>query len=437
MSADAEQERPTSRRERRSLERNRYFYGKLMTPRDMRCEQEYHRARLDTVARSVAGVGIVEGLETRDAVERRDRSGGEREVELEVTVRPGVAVDGEGRLLVVEDTVRQEFAVPDDDETVVHVFLRYDETATERVPTPDLGKAVSEGCEHNRVVETPEVVCRYYAAGEAPTTAYKPVAEPDGTVEPEGDGSLDPSDPALGALARAYREGTAVLPTRDDAAVFLGAFERSDGEWKPTESDLRPLVYTNDALYAALVRHVYDYDDPHRVGGGGGGGTDVPERLRERFANLEERVDRMERRAERSERKIRQLQTYAIDRTLDETVLSFELVNDEFDDRSDAAREIVELVREWTRREAEPEPKRYVEFVLELTQLMSEVVGEIERDARESGLELYEQAIRDLEKTATAVREDDADEMEVLTVVHEHDRVNETASWLAMKLATR
>ena len=431
MSANAERERPASSGDLPPLERNRYFYGKLMTPRDMRVEQAFHRARFDTLARFVTGSGIVDGLEVTEIRERRDRDGDDREVELEVTVQPGVAVDAEGRLLVVEQTVHQEFTAPDDDDTEVHVYLRYHETETERVPTPDLGQAVTDGCEFNRVVESPEVVCQYYT-GDAGQGAYKPVPVLDDVDVPDTDEPLAPDDTTLGAFARSYRAATADQETPEARGVFLGAFAHLDGTWRSTGVDRRPLVYTNDMLYAALIRHVFDFGNPHRVTGGGGDAT-VPAELEERLGALEGAVSELQAQLKRDEERMELLEHYVVDRSLELAVQSFEAVQEEFE--SDAARDIVETVRKRIEEEPFLDPDAYLKLIGELLELENELQGEIRDEATEGSLKRYQRAVEHLDEVWNDERDEDEAERDLLNVVLAQDRVNETASWLMIKLA--
>ncbi|MDS0301117.1 hypothetical protein NDI76_20480 [Halogeometricum sp. S1BR25-6] len=431
MSANAERERTASRGDLPSLERNRFFYGKLMTPRDMHDEQEFHRVRFDTLARHVAGVGIVDGLETNEIHERRDRDG--QETELEVTVQPGVAIDAAGRLLVVENTVRQEFTAPDNDDTVVHVYLRYRETETERVPTPDLGSAVTEGCEFNRIVESPEIVCRYYSDGATETQGVsKPVPTLDVDISLDTGETLAPTDTRLGELARGYRAATADLPFPDESAVFLGAFERSEGAWRATGAERRPLVYSNDMLYGALVRHVFDHDNPHRVTGGGGE-TGVPTELRERVADLETAVSELRDRVEHDEATISTLEGYVIDRSLEEAVQAFEAVTEEFE--SEAAHDIAKTLRERIEDDPFVGPEKYFELVGELVELATELRSEIRDEATEESLERYRRAVDRLDEVWSEERDKEETDRDILRVVLAQDRVSETASWLLIKLA--
>lgn len=231
--------------ELRRLERNHYFDGKLMTARDMAAEQDYHRDRLDTLARLATGTGILFGLDA--TVERS----GDR---LEVTVERGAAIDHAGRLVVVPRTETRRLSDETPSGEVVYLYLQYGENYDERVPRPGAGALSESDCEYNRLVETFEV--RFGP----PPSQEKSERIPDIDFPTEAEVRSD-EGAALGSVARSYREN--VPEADEEAAIFLGAFE--PGSWRPVSEGTgrRPLAYDNDMLYAALVRHVTDFDNPH------------------------------------------------------------------------------------------------------------------------------------------------------------------------------
>lgn len=160
-----------------SFERNNYFYGKLLTVRDMAAEQAYHTDIQRTLARHVSGWGGVCGLEvTADLVTDEDD-----DESLEVTVSEGLALDRCGRLVVIADSVTETLAVPvraeengtEVETDTVSVYVEYDECLTEPVPVAKTESACDDRCEDNRVVETAKVRVE---AGE-PDGGAKPVAE--------------------------------------------------------------------------------------------------------------------------------------------------------------------------------------------------------------------------------------------------------------------
>lgn len=73
------------------MERNRYFYGKLLTVRDFEAEQNYAGAKRRLLNRTVQGAGVVCGL----GVSRGD--------DTTLLVNSGMALDYQGREIVVEE----------------------------------------------------------------------------------------------------------------------------------------------------------------------------------------------------------------------------------------------------------------------------------------------------------------------------------------------
>ena len=134
----------------RSVDRNRYFYGKLMTVRDFLREQEYFNSKRWLINRLLFGSGVVSGLEVRPV--------GATVIEVE----PGVAFDPEGREITVVGRERVDLAklVTADvtpaggaGVTDLLVCLNYHECPKEPVPSLK-GSPCDEVCESNRIGET-------------------------------------------------------------------------------------------------------------------------------------------------------------------------------------------------------------------------------------------------------------------------------------------
>ncbi|MFH0957129.1 MAG: hypothetical protein V1897_00340, partial [Pseudomonadota bacterium] len=77
----------------RKFERNRYFYGKLLTVRDFETEQNYFRGKDALINRIIHGGGIACGLEVTI-----------QEDEPTIDISPGVAIDCCGREIVVQES---------------------------------------------------------------------------------------------------------------------------------------------------------------------------------------------------------------------------------------------------------------------------------------------------------------------------------------------
>ena len=79
--------------EKSSLERLRYFFGQLLTQRDLEVEQSYHLRLQRLTQREAFGTGTVAGLGVTPATGVSD---------LSVFVNPGLAFDPDGRELILE-----------------------------------------------------------------------------------------------------------------------------------------------------------------------------------------------------------------------------------------------------------------------------------------------------------------------------------------------
>jgi hypothetical protein len=89
-----------------SLERNRYFFGKMMDVAQFEKEQAYFRSHLALLNRMVIGTGVVCGLEVApDAATKGN-----------VSVSPGIAIDGLGRFIIVPAPVSVNPAQLTDDQ---------------------------------------------------------------------------------------------------------------------------------------------------------------------------------------------------------------------------------------------------------------------------------------------------------------------------------
>jgi len=180
-----------------AIHRNQYFTGKFMSERDFATDPEYFLSRHRLHHRLFHGWGIVCGLEVVDhpREECRDRW---------VEVLPGIAVDGRGRELVLEEAAAVEvLPCPDDDfgsgpGGPFLVFARYHEEEVEPVPALYAeGTADPKLREANRLREVTGIEAL-------------PVGE---VGDPEvGEGSASPSERvALALVRRPDRAGEALV----------------------------------------------------------------------------------------------------------------------------------------------------------------------------------------------------------------------------------
>lgn len=385
--------------ELRQFEKNTFFQGKLMTARDMEAEQTYHARRFHAVNRFAVGRGILHGIEV-SAVEEGD-------TELEVTIEPGLAVDGYGRPIVIEHTTTQTLPIPSGDE--LYLFLRFTEVELESVPVPEVRGASNEEYMANRTVESFELSYQ-----ESPPETFEEIPDVDTSISDHAD-----EDKARRALANRYHQRNRTpLESAEDPSIFIGAFEQTrDGAWiKAGETVRRELVYDNDMLYAALINHIRDTENPHNLGRAAGGGDLGGEQLRELREELEIINDQLN-----------TLNRYVMRKSLKDKVRFFEDVSGRFEEHdtsgSRIAQEIVEEAESGMRETVYDDPEAYRTHVGDMLELDINLGEALEESATEDSLERYVRAVNELQEVL-------ANDESVLRVAEAQDQVCEAADSL-------
>ena len=127
------------------LERNRYFYGKLLTVRDFEVEQQYTRKNLRLMNRLNTGPGVLCGL----GVSASDDS--------TLLIESGAALDYAGRMVVLEEPALRKLQMLDGHEELLGkdtgwLCLTYDEKAQE--PVNAVGADPGESRQFNMIRES-------------------------------------------------------------------------------------------------------------------------------------------------------------------------------------------------------------------------------------------------------------------------------------------
>lgn len=149
------------------FERNRYFYGKLLTVRDFESEQKYFNDKRRMMNRLLFGAGVVTGLQV---IAVDDKS---------VSVEMGAAIDALGREIVVPAPVTLKLSMMDgftNNEYAKNVYLciAYDEKGKEPVHSIANSSVRSdEVSEYNRVLES----YRLFIREEAPDPSAFPMGD--------------------------------------------------------------------------------------------------------------------------------------------------------------------------------------------------------------------------------------------------------------------
>lgn len=130
----------------KNFERNKYFYGKLMTVRDFETEQSYFIEKQRLINRLIHGAGVVCGLKVEKADEGLDTT--------RIRIYPGVAIDCCGREIIVPEAKVVDLKDSLEGTNKVYVLLKYDFCEKESVPVINNVSACEETCCYNRILET-------------------------------------------------------------------------------------------------------------------------------------------------------------------------------------------------------------------------------------------------------------------------------------------
>ncbi|MFA9416284.1 hypothetical protein [Natrinema sp. HArc-T2] len=388
--------------------KNRFFSGKLMTPRDMDAEQAYHAERLHTFARFVAGRGVVYGLEVQSINDTGDG--------LEVTIEPGIALDGNGRPIVVDRVTTASLPHPSGDE--LSLYIQYDEIALEPVPVPNTDDAIDDESTANRTLESFELTYREETSDDR---TQRPAVEiPD--IESDCPDAESVSQQLLERYHDQYRSS---IPSDSETGVFLGSFERTpDGDWTDSEASApREFVYDHDLLFGTIIDHITDTDNPHR--------TPVerePPDIPDDITAVSDRLDALETDIGRVKQDQAALTRYVMRKTLTERARVFDALAERLERRTSEgdgcrlARELATTARTASEQACESEDayRRHVQHVLE--QLI-DLGDRLEGTTTEASLERYLRSVSDLQETL----EDDGT---VLALAETQDRVCEAADAL-------
>ena len=144
------------------MERNRYFYGKLLTVRDFEIEQRYNRSKSQLLNRLRFGAGVVCGL----GVAASD--------DTTLVIESGMALDYQGRMIVLEEPMVRKLQMLEGQEELLgkstgYLCLTYDETDIE--PVNAVGADTGESRQFNMTREG----CRVYLTAQPP--AYQGLLE--------------------------------------------------------------------------------------------------------------------------------------------------------------------------------------------------------------------------------------------------------------------
>lgn len=231
----------------RQFEKNKYFYGKLMTVRDFETEQGYFDGKRRLINRTIHGVGIVCGLNVKDLTEKP--SGSKKYI---IKISPGVALDCCGNEIVVDKSYAEKEIEIEGSKTN-YLYIKYDKCETESVPVPADASTCKEVCCNNKVKE-----CFKLVWGSKPSDPTPPIVDP------------------IKIIA-----GCPSCPTSEsEPKVLLQVYNGMNPDETNTNK-YRSLIYNNPLLYDIINDHI-----THGVHGGSTAGTSLPPGVMDDIADV-------------------------------------------------------------------------------------------------------------------------------------------------------
>ncbi|MCC7576585.1 MAG: hypothetical protein KK926_07110 [Methanomethylovorans sp.] len=230
------------------FEKNKYFYGKLMTVSDFETEQSYFDGKRQLINRMLHGSGIVCGFET---IEIKKAADGYLNI---LFIDGGVALDCCGREIVVPPNMEEKIlnssgsSVSDLTDTP-YLYLKYKTCYADYVASASNPSSCAEKCCPGKIVEGFEVI----ASDKAPElkelecrSEFSPVKDVTLWLEDlEKDHRLCPS-------------------CADKERVFLAAVN-SDLSVNFSDTAKNRIFFTQKELYQLFKCHILDINNPHAV----------------------------------------------------------------------------------------------------------------------------------------------------------------------------
>lgn len=190
---------------RMQLKRVNPFMGLMIDAQTWLDSHDYHRYAEQAHGLALHGWGIVSGLEV-DATDPTDRA---------VWIRPGVAIDPEGRLIIVAQPFRYQISTPE--KGLYYLVLMFRE-----IPSDPM-LSIEDGSERpSRLLEAYAI----YERDQLPDQAHIELAR---LVLSDGKGAVkdatDPVNPKPNEIDKRYREQAAIRP---GARTTVGVWKPSD-----------------------------------------------------------------------------------------------------------------------------------------------------------------------------------------------------------------
>ena len=254
----------------KQFERNKYFYGKLMTVKDFELEQGYFNGKRHLLNRLIHGVGIARGLK----VTTPTLTG----TTLKIALSSGVALDCWGREIVV-DKEYSELNVTGTlgGDTKGYLYIKQKPCLKDPVPVLSNASTCEQECCYSRIKEDFEVIVSNIAPPVPDFLLdvgkyWKKDGEVYKDVNPVmGDIKSNEADWHEAEIIIAINEYLEKIgcPSCNDSKVLLAVIEKkADGSIVVNNTEThkyRSIVYNNPMLYDLISSHLVDFTNPHQV----------------------------------------------------------------------------------------------------------------------------------------------------------------------------
>jgi len=184
------------------FERNKFFYGKLMTVRDFELEQNYFNGKRHLLNRLIHGVGLLCGLEVDNPIIEGNT--------LEINLTSGAALDCWGREIVVDKTYEGlEVKGTFDNTKLNYLYLKQKPCLKDPVPVLANASTCEQECCYSRITEGFEVVL-----GSKPKTISGKVSSSDETPIPISGAKVE-------ALQKELVKATTITDSEGDYTLIM------------------------------------------------------------------------------------------------------------------------------------------------------------------------------------------------------------------------
>ena len=345
----------------KAFERNRYFYGKLLSVDDFQTEQEYFIRKNLLLNRELEGSGIISGLDVSNL------RGLEDGFTMDITA--GYALDRCGNLIVMEHSRAYTIFGSNFTKDRLYLYIEYQEHGKDRVESLSSSDSCESNCCDNRILEGFEL------------------------------GIYTDKVAHQGVLISTFSKGDNGYTASGQECKFVLSNQKLDRRIKEHESDIKN-------PHGVSAQQVGAIKSLNLIQNGGGNiqlvsednSIEITPKSETHMINLElSQTVLAELRSEMESLKsnLSMVLRFLMNRVFSYKLSAFSSVLEHFE--SDRAIEIVKSVQEAINDRLYLNEEKFLNLMKHLSRLESELIEEIRSDALKRELEFYEIAVKELQ----------------------------------------